>query len=179
MVNYCVCGGCTNSSLSGHRVNRFPCKKRDGAIFRAWVRFVQVKRRNFTTEKCGGSDLVPVHRCTQQLLRAHLHQLLVRASARNMTVMEPSEILLDENVNCGPLLLAAQYFNHNGSREVAQTSDGEVCYAVRYPSICISPHGVPEIGKLQITAGFMRTKHCLVFRYTCSPFQIPPKNQQG
>ncbi|KAK2907312.1 hypothetical protein Q8A67_006297 [Cirrhinus molitorella] len=31
------------------------------------------------------------------------------------------------------LLLAAQYFNHNGSREVAQTSDGEVCYAVRYP----------------------------------------------
>ena len=24
MVNYCVCGGCTNSSLSGHRVHRFP-----------------------------------------------------------------------------------------------------------------------------------------------------------
>ncbi|RXN28233.1 hypothetical protein ROHU_019435 [Labeo rohita] len=31
------------------------------------------------------------------------------------------------------LLLAALHFNHNGSRDVARTSDGEVCYAVRYP----------------------------------------------
>ncbi|KAG1959839.1 hypothetical protein F2P79_005978 [Pimephales promelas] len=31
------------------------------------------------------------------------------------------------------LLLAALHFNHNGSREVARTSDGEACYAVRYP----------------------------------------------
>lgn len=31
------------------------------------------------------------------------------------------------------LLLAALHFNSNGSREVAQTSDGEVYYAVRYP----------------------------------------------
>lgn len=31
------------------------------------------------------------------------------------------------------LLLAAMHFNHNGSREVARTSDGELCYAVRYP----------------------------------------------
>ncbi|XP_048054275.1 uncharacterized protein LOC125273057 [Megalobrama amblycephala] len=31
------------------------------------------------------------------------------------------------------LLLAALHFNHNGSREVTRTSDGEVCYAVRYP----------------------------------------------
>ncbi len=27
MVNYCVCGDCTNSSLSGHRVHRFPNEK--------------------------------------------------------------------------------------------------------------------------------------------------------
>ncbi|KAG1963589.1 lethal(3)malignant brain tumor-like protein 2 [Pimephales promelas] len=49
MVNYCVCGGCTNSNLTGHRVHRFPSKKKDGAVFRAWVRFVQVKRRDFTS----------------------------------------------------------------------------------------------------------------------------------
>ncbi len=47
MVNYCVCGGCTNSSLSGHRVHRFPNKEKNGAIFRAWMHFVQVKRRDF------------------------------------------------------------------------------------------------------------------------------------
>ncbi len=39
MVNYCVCGGCTNSSHTGHRVHRFPNKEKKGAIFRAWVRF--------------------------------------------------------------------------------------------------------------------------------------------
>uniref|UniRef100_A0A671TX43 Uncharacterized protein n=1 Tax=Sparus aurata TaxID=8175 RepID=A0A671TX43_SPAAU len=33
------------------------------------------------------------------------------------------------------LLLAALHFNSNGSREVAQTSDGEVYYAVRYPRL--------------------------------------------
>ncbi len=27
MVNYCVCGDCTNSSLSGNRVHRFPNEK--------------------------------------------------------------------------------------------------------------------------------------------------------
>ncbi|KAL1250678.1 hypothetical protein QQF64_018474 [Cirrhinus molitorella] len=133
---------------------------------------------------CTGSDLVPVHRCTQQLLRAHLHQLLVRASARNMTVMEPSEILLDENVNCGPLLLAAQYFNHNGSKEVAQTSDGEVCYVVRYPrfrkAYASALKGVPgKLGKISDHRRLYEKKACLVFHYTCSPFQIPPKNQQG
>lgn len=31
------------------------------------------------------------------------------------------------------LLLAALHFNSNGSREVAQTSDGELCYAFRFP----------------------------------------------
>ena len=49
MVNYCVCAGCTNSNLSGHRVHRFPNRKKSGALFRAWVRFVQVKRRDFTS----------------------------------------------------------------------------------------------------------------------------------
>ncbi len=48
MVNYCVCAGCTNSTLSGHGVHSFPSRKRSGASFRAWVRFVQVKRRDFT-----------------------------------------------------------------------------------------------------------------------------------
>ncbi|XP_026144607.1 zinc finger MYM-type protein 4 isoform X1 [Carassius auratus] len=49
MVNYCVYGGCTNCSQSGHRVHRFPDKKKHGDIFSAWVRFVQAKRRNFTS----------------------------------------------------------------------------------------------------------------------------------
>lgn len=46
MVNYCVCAGCTNSSLSGHHVHHFPSRKNKD--FRSWVRFVQVKRANFT-----------------------------------------------------------------------------------------------------------------------------------
>ncbi|XP_048054396.1 THAP domain-containing protein 10-like [Megalobrama amblycephala] len=58
MVNYCVCGGCTNSNLSGHRVHRFPNKKKDGAIFRAWVRFVQVKRRDFTSASASKNAVV-------------------------------------------------------------------------------------------------------------------------
>ena len=38
-----------NYGLSGHGVHRFPNKKKDGAIFRACVRFVQGKRRDFTS----------------------------------------------------------------------------------------------------------------------------------
>ena len=38
-----------NYGLSGHRVHRFPNKKKDGAIFRASVRFVPGKRRDFTS----------------------------------------------------------------------------------------------------------------------------------
>ncbi|XP_010793701.1 uncharacterized protein isoform X1 [Notothenia coriiceps] len=34
------------------------------------------------------------------------------------------------------LLMAALHFNHNSSREVARTSDGEVRYAVCYPRFC-------------------------------------------
>ncbi|KAJ4942396.1 hypothetical protein JOQ06_012262 [Pogonophryne albipinna] len=34
------------------------------------------------------------------------------------------------------LLMAALHINHNSSREVARTSDGEVRYAVRYPRFC-------------------------------------------
>ncbi|CAL8398163.1 unnamed protein product [Boreogadus saida] len=45
MVNCCVCFGCNNSNLSGHRVHRFPNKK--DRHFRAWIRFVQAKRSNF------------------------------------------------------------------------------------------------------------------------------------
>ncbi|XP_056449488.1 zinc finger protein 34-like isoform X2 [Gadus chalcogrammus] len=45
MVNCCVCFGCNNSNLSGHRVHRFPNKKDNH--FRAWIRFVQAKRSNF------------------------------------------------------------------------------------------------------------------------------------
>ncbi|XP_059361052.1 uncharacterized protein LOC132098844 [Carassius carassius] len=45
MVNSCVCFGCNNSNLSGHRVHRFPNKKHKD--FRAWIRFVQAKRSNF------------------------------------------------------------------------------------------------------------------------------------
>ncbi|KAL1251818.1 hypothetical protein QQF64_019614, partial [Cirrhinus molitorella] len=35
-----------------------PCKKRDGAIFQAWVRFVQVKRRDFTTASASRNAVV-------------------------------------------------------------------------------------------------------------------------
>ncbi|XP_042601381.1 zinc finger MYM-type protein 4 isoform X1 [Cyprinus carpio] len=58
MVNYCICGGCTNSSLSGHRVHRFPNKKKHGAIFRAWVRFVQARRRDFTSASASKNAVV-------------------------------------------------------------------------------------------------------------------------
>ena len=47
-----VCASCTNSSLSGHRVHTFPNRKRNGTSFHAWVRFVQVKRQDFSAV-CG------------------------------------------------------------------------------------------------------------------------------
>lgn len=40
MVNYCVCAGCTNSSLTGLNIHHFPG-------FQAWVCLVQVKRVDF------------------------------------------------------------------------------------------------------------------------------------
>lgn len=46
MVKLCVCAGCTNSCLTGHRVHLFP--KKGSPAFRSWVRFVQVKRPDFT-----------------------------------------------------------------------------------------------------------------------------------
>ena len=48
MVKVCVCAGCTNSNSprSGHRVHSFP--KKSSPAFRAWVRFVQIKRADFT-----------------------------------------------------------------------------------------------------------------------------------
>nr|XP_055038832.1 uncharacterized protein LOC129426493 isoform X5 [Misgurnus anguillicaudatus] len=58
MVNHCVCGGCTNSSRSGHRVFRFPDKTKDCAIFRAWVRFVQLRRRDFTSASVSKNAVV-------------------------------------------------------------------------------------------------------------------------
>ncbi|XP_065114768.1 uncharacterized protein [Paramisgurnus dabryanus] len=58
MVNHCVCGGCTNSSRSGHRVFRFPNKTKDAAIFRAWVRFVQLRRRDFTSASVSKNAVV-------------------------------------------------------------------------------------------------------------------------
>jgi len=48
MVNYCVCGGCTNFSLSGHRVQRFNNKKKDAAIFHAGV-FCAGEETDFTS----------------------------------------------------------------------------------------------------------------------------------
>ena len=53
MVNYCFCAGCINFNLSGNRVHHFPSRKSKGIRF--WVRFVQVKRADFTAAS------VPTH----------------------------------------------------------------------------------------------------------------------
>lgn len=58
MVNYCVCGGCTNSGTSGHRIHKFPDRKKDGALFCAWMHFVQVKRRDFTSASVSKNSVV-------------------------------------------------------------------------------------------------------------------------
>lgn len=53
MVNYCVCGGCTNSVLTGHRVHKFP--KKTDPVFRVWVQFVKFRRSDFnatSVSKC-------------------------------------------------------------------------------------------------------------------------------
>ncbi|KAL1268770.1 hypothetical protein QQF64_034133 [Cirrhinus molitorella] len=178
MVNYCVCGGCTNSSLSGHRVHRFPCKKRDGAIFRAWVRFVQELSKAQTC--CRWHNTCPVvHTAASSgpppsatgegVGEKHDGHGAVRDSARRKrqlwTTSLGSPVLAAEKLLKPVMVRCVTRFATQGSAKVV--------------GICISPYGVPEIGKLQITAGSMRTKHCLVFHYTCSPFQIPPKNQQG
>ena len=46
MVRSCVCPGCTNSPLSGHRMHSFPNK--ESPVFYSWVKFVQVKRQGFS-----------------------------------------------------------------------------------------------------------------------------------
>ena len=48
-MRFCICGGCSNSDLlSDHlRFHSFPDRRKDGAGFRAWVHFVQVKRKDF------------------------------------------------------------------------------------------------------------------------------------
>ncbi|KAL2103759.1 hypothetical protein ACEWY4_000627 [Coilia grayii] len=56
MVNYCVCGGCTNTSQSGHRVHHFPSRKTKR--FRAWIRFVQVKRADFTASSVTANSVI-------------------------------------------------------------------------------------------------------------------------
>uniref|UniRef100_A0A4W6DT53 THAP domain-containing protein 1 n=1 Tax=Lates calcarifer TaxID=8187 RepID=A0A4W6DT53_LATCA len=48
MPNYCVCAGCRNSSLSGHRVHSFPDRTKNSDCFNAWLSFVQKRRRDFT-----------------------------------------------------------------------------------------------------------------------------------
>ncbi|XP_059929253.1 uncharacterized protein LOC132473239 isoform X3 [Gadus macrocephalus] len=47
-MRVCICGGCSNSDLlSDHlRFHSFPDRRKDGAGFRAWVHFVQVKRKD-------------------------------------------------------------------------------------------------------------------------------------
>ena len=56
MVNVCVCGGCSNSNHTGHRVHHFP--RMNHPTFRAWVRFVQVKRQDFTARSVTANSTV-------------------------------------------------------------------------------------------------------------------------
>ena len=48
-MRFCICGGCSNSDLLSdhHRFHSFPDRRKVGAGFRAWVHFVQVKRKDF------------------------------------------------------------------------------------------------------------------------------------
>lgn len=64
MVNNCVCGGCTNSSQSGHRVHHFPSRKRES--FQAWVRFVQQKSLGFTAESVTAHSVICGAHFTQE-----------------------------------------------------------------------------------------------------------------
>ena len=56
MVNYCVCVGCSNSSKSGHRTFNFPSVKHPK--FRAWVKFVKVKRKDFNARSVTANSVV-------------------------------------------------------------------------------------------------------------------------
>ena len=56
MVNRCVAGGCGNSSTTGHRTHTFP--SRDSKYFRAWVRFVQQKRQDFSASSVNKRNTV-------------------------------------------------------------------------------------------------------------------------
>ncbi|XP_034455558.1 uncharacterized protein LOC117770332 isoform X1 [Hippoglossus hippoglossus] len=58
MPNCCVCAGCTNSSLSGHRVHCFPDRTASEAGFTAWLRFVQERRPEFTARSVRKNTVV-------------------------------------------------------------------------------------------------------------------------
>ena len=56
MVNACVFAGCSNSNLSGHKTHSFP--KKGTSVFRAWVRFVGLKRADFTASCVKGHSVL-------------------------------------------------------------------------------------------------------------------------
>ena len=58
MVNYCVCAGCKNTCSSGQRMHFFPDRLKNPPTFRAWVHFVQAKRKNFTFSSVTASSMI-------------------------------------------------------------------------------------------------------------------------
>lgn len=93
MVNYCVCGGCTNTSLSGHRVHRFPSKKNDGATFRAWVRFVQAQRLDFTSASASKNAVVcGVHFTPEDYHPGDMMQFDMGCRSKNQVRLRPGAV---------------------------------------------------------------------------------------
>lgn len=142
MVNYCVCGGCTNSSLSGHRVHRFPDRKKNGAIFRAWVRFVQLKRRDFSSASATKNAVV----CGAQFRPEDYHpsdllEFNVGCRSKNQVRLTPGAVPSVPTASAGPLSAAAAgaaaggRHGHGSGRDSARRKR-ELCTVSLVSNIC-------------------------------------------
>lgn len=142
MVNYCVCGGCTNSSLSGHRVHRFPNRKKNGAIFRAWVRFVQLKRRDFSSASATKNAVVcGAHFRPEDYHPSDLLEFNVGCRSKNQVRLIPGAVPSVPTASAGPLSAAAAgaaaggRHGHGSGRDSARRKR-ELCTVSLVSNIC-------------------------------------------
>ncbi|KAL0152182.1 hypothetical protein M9458_051905 [Cirrhinus mrigala] len=90
----------------------------------------------------------------------------------------PSACGSSGSVNCAPLWETLQ--DMRVCEDLKQWTPAVINHL--YWTAASAPNGDADVmeanGILQVTKRSTRTQHCLVFHYTCSPFQIPPEDQQ-
>lgn len=136
MVNYCVCFGCTNSSLTGHRVHRFPNRKTAGVIFRAWVHFVQLKRRDFSTASATRNAVVcGAHFRPEDYNPGDLREYMMGCRSKQQVRLLPEAVPSVTTASSGPLS-GAPPAGHGSGRHSALRKRGRKRIVSLISNIC-------------------------------------------